>query len=70
MIDDGKHDPPEVKIENHPWSIMQFELWERELQPPKPTTKRRKGRLWAILEAIGRATIYATDPTLYGGFYE
>ena len=60
MIDDGKHDPPEVKIENLPWSVAQFELWEHELQPikppnPTPRRKRLSERLWGILEAVGQA---------------
>jgi hypothetical protein len=55
MIDDGKHDPPEVKIEDHPQALAAFARWERELQP----AKRRKSRLWALLETIGRT---------YGGY--
>ena len=56
MIDDGKHDPPEIKIENHVGSLTHFKAWEQELQakPVKPR-KRLSDRLWAFLEAVGQA---------------
>ena len=61
MIDDGKHDPPEIKIEDLPWSIAQFDLWEHELQTPPPKlSKPRRKRLsfWGLIEALGRTYIH------------
>jgi hypothetical protein len=69
MIDDGKNDPPEVKIENHVGSLAHFEHWERELRPPKPKTIRQRiaARLWEVIEKLGNSL----DPTINtGGFYE
>jgi|HubBroStandDraft_1064217.scaffolds.fasta_scaffold507562_2 hypothetical protein len=65
MIDDGKHDPPEIKIENLPWSIAQFDLWEHELRAkPKPTRRKRKSLtalLWGIVESVGHAYAHTYD---------
>jgi hypothetical protein len=57
MIDDGKNDPPEVKIEDLPWSVAQFDLWEHELRIPKPK-QRKRSRLRKILTAFGNALTY------------
>lgn len=57
MIDDGKNDPPEVKIENHVGSLTHFKQWEQELRV-KPKPKSVRERFWVLLEALGRTYIH------------
>jgi len=59
MIDDGRNDPPEVKIENHAGSLTHFQAWERELRPVKPTPRRKRlsDRFWGLIECIGNTYI-------------
>jgi hypothetical protein len=65
MIDDGKHDPPEVKIEDTYDARMDFKVGEIQfqqgymMQEPKPR-KSLSRRFWAFIEAIGN--------TYNGGF--
>jgi hypothetical protein len=70
MIDDGKNDPPEVKIENHVGSLTHFKQWEQELRvKPKPKTLRERvtDRFWYLIVKFGNSL----DPTINtGGFYE
>ena len=62
MIDDGKHDPPEVKIENTPGAQAHIMAWELELRTSTPKRRKRlSNRLWGLIEAIGNT--YA-----HGGF--
>jgi hypothetical protein len=57
MIDDGRYDPAEKKIENHERALNDFIYWERELRPTKPKRQRRRlsDRLWSLLEAMGNS---------------
>jgi hypothetical protein len=60
MIDDGRNDPPEVKIENHVGSLTHFQMWERELRPTPPPTRRKRfsDRFWGFVEALGNTYIH------------
>jgi hypothetical protein len=62
MIDDGKYDPPETKIEDTYDARMDFKVWEIQfqqgylMQEPK-RRKRLSDRFWNLLITLGNTYI-------------
>lgn len=77
MIDDGKHDPPEIKIEDSEFALYSIAMWEVDFMREGidftvgTVKKRKRDRFWRLMEAVGRTFVNGDRPTnMYGGFYE